>query len=353
MGKETNMRIIVDAMSGDRAPDAQLCGACDASAKYPGHSFVLVGDREVFRERAKALGLDISAFEIVHTDTVITMEDDPMCVTRGKKDSSMSVGLRLLAEDKGDAFVSSGNTGALFTGAILIVRKIRGVQRPSIGAILPLANPTLLLDSGANLTVTDEQYEQFAVMGSSYMKYVMKLSDVRVGLLNNGTEAHKGTEAVIAANERLARCGEIHYVGNVEAGMATAGACDVLVSDGFNGNIFLKTVEGSGKLLLGELKKAFLSGMSGKVAALLMKKQLTALKCRFDAREHGGAPILGVKKPVIKAHGSSDRLAFANAIRQAISYAESGAIDAIAGSMAEFAARKNAEKTKESSEEQG
>lgn len=345
------MRVIVDVMSGDGAPDAQLLGVCDAAAVSPGHSFILVGNREVIRERADALGLDLSAFEVVHTETVITMEDDPMCVNRAKKDSSMSVGLRLLAESRGDAFVSSGNTGALFTGATLIVRKIKGVQRASLGALLPLANPTLLIDSGANLVVTEEQYEQFAVMGSAYMKYVMKLPEVRVGLLNNGTESHKGTEIVIAANARLSECTDIKYVGNVEANMATAGACDVLVSDGFNGNIFLKAVEGTGKLMLGELKSAFLSGTSTKLAALLMKKQLGVMKKRFDTREHGGAPILGISKAVVKAHGSADRLAFSRTVLQAITYAESAAIPKIAASMEQFTAKRKAAKAEEEGHE--
>lgn len=338
------MKIIVDVMSGDNAPDAQLSGVYEANKMYPGHSFVLVGNTATIHKWAKDRGTDISAFEIVHTDTVITMEDDPMCVIRAKKDSSMAVGLRLLSEGAGDVFVSSGNTGALFSGATLIVRKIKGVQRASIASLLPLGVPMLLIDSGANLVISEEQYEQFAVMGSAYMKYVMNVPEPRVGLLNNGTESCKGTDAVIAANARLSACSDIRYVGNVEASMATAGACDVLVCDGFNGNIFLKTVEGSGKLLLGEIKTMFYSGVTSKLAALLIKKRLMTLKKRFDSREHGGAPILGISKPVIKAHGGSDKLAFRNAIRQAIAYAGSPAIPELVKSMKQFTEKKQAMK---------
>ena len=196
------MRIIVDVMGGDKAPAETVKGVIQASQEFNA-SFILVGNREDIERIAEENDFDIRRMDIVHTETVITMEDDPLCVVRGKQDSSMSVGLRMLAEGQGDAFVSTGNTGALFTGATLIVRKVKGVQRAGIGTILPLQNPVLLLDTGANVTVTDENLEQFGVIGSTYMSKMYGLESPRVGLLNNGAEESKGTELQRSAYQRL------------------------------------------------------------------------------------------------------------------------------------------------------
>ncbi len=208
-------RIVVDMMGGDLAPLETVKGVCMAAREYEAE-YILVGNEPELLRVAKENGLSLDGFRIVHTDTVITMEDDPLSVTRSKADSSMSVGLRLLASDEGDAFVSTGNTGALFTGANLIVRKIKGARRPAIGAVLPMQPPVLLVDSGANITVTPEYYDQFAVMGSVYMKKMMGVDSPRVGLLNNGAEAHKGTETVIEAHRALSVNPMINFVGNVE-----------------------------------------------------------------------------------------------------------------------------------------
>ena len=236
------MRIIVDVMGGDHAPEETVKGVCMAAKELP-QTYILVGNRREIERVAAENQLDISGFEIVHTETVITMEDDPLCVNRAKKDSSMSVALRMLADGEGDAVVSAGNTGALFTGATLIVRKLKGLQRAAIGTVLPFGNATLLMDSGANVTVTDEVLEQFAVMGSAYMRAIYRVENPRVGLLNNGTEECKGTELQQAAYQRLKANEDINFVGNIEGGAAPMGACEVLVTDGFKGNIFLKTVE--------------------------------------------------------------------------------------------------------------
>lgn len=336
------MRIIVDVMGGDKAPEETVKGVIQAAKEFNA-SFILVGNRDDIERITAENKFDIRRMDIVHTETVITMEDDPLCVVRGKQDSSMSIGLKMLAEGQGDAFVSTGNTGALFTGATLIVRKVKGVQRAGIGTILPLGNPVLLLDTGANVVVTDENLEQFGVIGSAYMSKMYGLESPRVGLLNNGAEECKGTELQRAAYQRLKNNSDINFVGNIEGNILPFNSCDVIVADGFTGNVLLKTVEGLGKLLLGKLKEVLYSSTTTKLAALTMKKQLGGMKKQFDASEYGGSPILGISKPVIKAHGSSDAKAFKNAIRQAITYAESGAIYDIATSARAYSEKKKAE----------
>lgn len=338
-------------MGGDRAPEETVKGVIMAAQEFNA-SYILVGNRFEIERIAQENDFDIRRMDIVHTETVITMEDDPLCVVRGKQDSSMTVGLRMLAEGHGDAFVSTGNTGALFTGATLIVRKAKGVLRAGIGAIVPLQVPVLLLDTGANIAVTEENLEQFAVMGSAYMRKMYGLEQPRVGLLNNGAEETKGTPLQQAAYKRLAACEEIRFVGNIEGSVAPFDTCDVLVTDGFTGNIFLKTVEGLGKMLLSRLKSVFYSSTVTKVAALGVKKQLAEMKKDYDPAEHGGAPILGISKPVIKAHGSSDAKAFKNAIRQAINYADSGAIYDIAEAAKQYAERRKAAQERKKQEAQ-
>ena len=335
------MKIIVDVMGGDHAPLEMVKGVCMAAKEFP-NAYVLVGNRNEIERVARDERLDISGFEIVHTETVITMEDDPLCVNRAKKDSSMSVALKMLADGEGDAMVSAGNTGALFTGATLIVRKLKGLQRAAIGTVLPFGKAMLLMDSGANVTVTDEVVEQFAVMGSAYMHAIYGVETPRVGLLNNGTEECKGTELQQTAYQRLKANKDICFVGNVEGGAAPFGVCDVLVTDGFTGNIFLKTVEGVGKLMFSKIKTTLYSSLVTKLAALVIKKPMKAMKKELDPSELGGAPILGISKPVVKAHGSSDAKAFKNAIRQVIGYAESGAIEELAACAASLGEKKKA-----------
>ena len=344
------MRIIVDVMGGDNAPLETVKGVCAAAAEYNA-SYILVGNQPEIEKVAEENALDLTRFEIVHTETVIEMEDDPLSVVRAKSDSSMSVGLRLLAEGKGDAFVSTGNTGALFTGATLIVRKVKGIQRAALAMILPADPPLLLLDCGANVVVTDEYLEQFAVMGSAYMQRMFDLERPRVGLLNNGTEECKGTELQIAAYRRLSACERINFIGNVEGTAFPQGVCDVLVTDGFTGNIVLKTVEGVSKLMMRAMKDIFYANTVTKVSALMVKNRVGDFKKRFDATEHGGAPLLGISRPVIKAHGSSNANAFKNAIRQAIAYSNSGIIYDIADAAAEFMAAKKAAKEAEKATE--
>lgn len=347
------MRIIVDIMSGDRAPLEMLLGVQRAAMQdfSKGVEYTLVGDENVIRKLADENKIDISKFSLVHTDIVLTMEDEPQCIMRDKKNSSMGLGLQLLAKGEGDAFVSAGNTGALFSGASLIVKRIPGIQRAGIGAILPLSAPFMLMDSGASVKPNEDYMHGFAIMGSAYMKAIYSIDNPRVALVNNGTEEHKGTELQQAAYVKLSESKYINFIGNVEGNKLPLGACDVAVSDGFTGNVLLKTVEGMGKLMSNELKAMFKSGLGGMIAYLLMRKQMKNFKKKFDAKEHGGAPILGITRPVIKSHGSSDAKAFSNAIRQAVGCVNNHVTEIIAAEAAKLAADKLEEKNKVKAEE--
>ena len=304
----------------------------------------MIGDREQIEQIAKENQLDLSPFTIVHTTDVMTMEDDPLSIRRAKKDSSMAVGLRMLANGEGDAFVSTGNTGALFTGATLLVRRIPGIQRSALATILPGQNPVMLLDCGANVVVEPAYLEQFALMGSIYMKKMFSIDSPRVALLNNGTESCKGTPMHVETYQRLSQLNCINFVGNVEANRFAFNTCDVLVTDGFTGNILLKGIEGLGKLLFGSIKETLRGGVLTMLGALLIKKPMRAMKKQMDPNEYGGAPLLGIAHPVIKAHGSSNAKAFKNAIRQAIQYAESGMIEEIAKEATYFTEQRKQER---------
>ena len=342
-------RIIVDMMGGDLAPAETVKGVELAKNELgPDIEYILVGNKKEIEQVAEENCIDLEPFRIVDTEVVITMEDDPRAVVRAKSDSSMSIGLRMLKEGEGDAFVSTGNTGALFTGANLIVRKLKGVRRPAIAALVPLQTPILLVDSGANVIATPQYLEQFAIMGSAYMKSVMGVDEPRVGLLNNGVEEHKGTELQIETYKLLGANKDINFVGNVEANSAVAGGCDVLVTDGYTGNIFLKAIEGLGKMMLKTLKGVFYKNAKTRMSALLVKEEIGGMKKTFDASEMGGAPILGIAKPVIKAHGSSDAKAFKNAIRQAIAFADANIGDEIEAALEKLSEDK---KQKESASE--
>lgn len=323
------MKILIDAMSGDNAPLEILKGVEAAIKEFKEHNIILVGDENVISDIAVKNDINLSDVEIIHSDSVISMEDNPLSVIRDKKDSSMSVGFKTLSKGEVDAFVSAGNTGALITGATIIVRRIRGINRAAIASILPLSCPVLLMDSGANLTVTSDNIIQFAFMGSKYMEKIYEIDRPRIGQLNNGTEYNKGNQLQTESFQMLSECG-LNFVGNVEAKEVPFDICDVLVTDGFTGNIFLKSVEGMGKFLMGTLKEVLTTNLVTKVSTLTMKEKIKDMKYRFDASEHGGAPILGISKPVIKAHGSSDAKAIKNAIRQAIFFVESGINDEIA-----------------------
>lgn len=321
-------RIIVDCMGGDKAPGEMLAGVVAARAELDG-DYLLVGVREQMEAAARERGIDLSGYEILEAETVITMQDDPMCVLHAKKNASMTVALRALRDGQGDAMVSTGNTGALFTGASLIVKRIPGVHRAAIGTVLMFERPFLLLDSGANVTIQPDFLPQFAVMGSAYMKGLFGMESPRVGLLNNGTEEHKGTPLLVEAHQLLSATPGINFVGNVEPTALPFDVCDVAVTDGFTGNICLKAFEGVSKFILHGMKDIFMTNTLTKMSALGIKRPLAEFRKKVDTAEYGGSPILGLCKPVIKAHGSSDARAFANAIRQATRLCETGVLDGL------------------------
>lgn len=321
------MRIIIDVMSGDNAPAELIRGAVLAAQSYKA-DFTMVGDESVIRRVCYENDFDISGLrlDIEHSRQIVTMEDQPLCVVRDKSDSSMAIGLKMLAEGRGDAFISAGNTGALHAGSTLIVRRIKGVKRSAIATLLPFQEPLMLIDSGANTEVSKEQLEQFAVMGSIYMNNILGVSHPRVGLANIGTEPTKGTKQLVEAYEYLAQSDSINFVGNIEGKQIPFSACDVLVCDGFTGNIILKLTEGLSSFLLKKLKGVMTSNVLTKVSALSMKGKLTEMKKAFNAADYGGAPMLGISKPVIKAHGSSGAEDIKNAAKQAITFINTGVI---------------------------
>ena len=316
-------------MSGDKAPLEILKGAAIAAKKFKNAELVLVGDENIISDIAVKNEINLTGISIINAKNVITMEDNPLSVIRDKKDSSMSVGFKALANNEVDAFVSAGNTGALVTGATIIAKRIPGINRAAIASILPLSCPVLLMDSGANLTVTSDNICQFAFMGAKYMEKIYKIDRPRVGQLNNGTEYNKGNALQTESYQMLSDSG-LNFVGNVESKEVPFGVCDVLVTDGFSGNIFLKSIEGMGKFMLGTLKDVLTTNIVTQLSTLTMKEKIRDMKHRFDASEHGGAPLLGISKPVIKAHGSSDAKAILNAVRQAIFFVETGINDDIA-----------------------
>ena len=319
------MRIAVDVMSGDNAPLELIKGAVEAAAEFDA-DIVLCGDEGIINYVAFQNDIDISRMSIKHASQVIVMEDAPLCVMKEKRDSSMAAGLDMLAQGEVDAFISAGNTGALLAGSTLIVRRIKGIKRAAIATVLPFSPPVLLVDSGANVEVAPRDYVQFGVMGSAYAEKLFELHRARVGLLNNGTEYNKGTPRTKEAYQYLSECGEIDFVGNIEGKTIPFDSCDVLVTDGFCGNVVLKFAEGMGALMIKTMKEMFTRNTLTKLSALAMKEQLKEVKKTFNASEYGGAPLLGISKPVIKAHGSSDAFALKNAVKQAINYAGSGII---------------------------
>lgn len=326
------MKIIVDAMGGDNAPVCNVRGALAAAKEYK-VDIVLVGKGEqILKVLADdGIGELPAGIEIAHADQVITMEDNPATAFKEKKDSSMTVGLNMLRDGKGDAFVSAGSTGALLSAATLITKRIKGIRRAALAPVLP-GSGAVLIDCGATAECTPEYLLQFAFMGSYYAGHALGKPEPRVGLLNIGAEPSKGTSLQVETYELLKKAGKegsINFVGNVEAREAVEGAVDVIVTDGYAGNIMLKTMEGTGLLLVRELKKVFMSSLKSKLAYLLVKDGMKDLKKMMDSNEVGGTALLGISKPVIKAHGSSNDYAIKNAIRQAVQFANSGIIEDI------------------------
>ena len=325
------MKIIVDAMGGDHAPEEIVRGALEAHRAH-GMEILLVGRAAEVLRAVEACGEKTlpAGVEIRDASEVVEIEDDPATAFKMKKDSSLTVGLNLLRDGAGDAFVSAGSTGALLAGATLVVKRIRGIRRAAMGPVIPTAAGKLVLcDCGANAECTPEYLLQFAYLGSYYAKRVLEIEKPRVALLNIGAEEEKGDalrREACALLKEAGEAGRIHFAGNLEANEAMMGGADVLVADGFTGNVMLKSLEGTAKFLLKELKGVFLSSAKTKMAAALVKPGLAEMKKLLDPGEIGGTPFLGISKPVIKAHGSSDARAVRNAILRAKEYAESGFI---------------------------
>lgn len=328
------MKIIVDAMGGDNAPQAPVRGAIQAIREL-GAEVILVGRGEEILEVIHGDGMAELpvGLEITHADQVVEMCDNPATAFKEKKNSSLTVGLNLLKEGVGDAFVSAGSTGALLSAATLVVKRIRGIRRAALAPVVPTGKGgAVLIDCGATAEGTPEFLLQFAFMGSYYAERVLGRPEPKVGLLNIGAEPSKGTGLQQEAYLLLKKAGEegrINFVGNVEAREAVEGAVDVIVSDGYSGNIFLKTMEGAGLFLGREIKKMFLKNAKTKLAALLVKGELGEFKKLMSADEVGGTALIGISKPVIKAHGSSDAYAIRNAVRQAMNFCKAGIIEDI------------------------
>ena len=329
------MRIIVDAMGGDNAPAEIVKGAIEAVREY-NIDITLVGRENEVRaclknEHAEELGARV---KVVNADEVVEMEDDPSTVLRTKKNSSMAVALTMLHDGEGDACISAGSTGALLAGATLIVKRVKGIRRAALAPVLPNGGKgAMLIDCGANVECTPEYLLQFAYMGSFYARTIMGCPKPRIGLLNVGAEDTKGSalqKETFALLKEADTAGNINFIGNVEARYIFFDTVDVVITDGFSGNIMLKSIEGTAKFVSVNLKALLMSGVKSKLGALLVKSKLGELKKILDPSEIGGTAMLGITKPVIKAHGSSDARAVKNAINQAICFTRSGIAEEIA-----------------------
>ena len=326
------MKIIVDAFGGDNAPLEILKGCAESVQKY-GVEIILTGKESTIKEVAAENGISLERMEIVDCEDVLTMHDSAESVLKAKQDSSMSVGFRLLAEGKGDAFLSAGNSGALCVGATLLIKRIKGIKRPAFAPVIPSATGCLmLLDGGANVDCRPDMLRQFAVMASVYMEKVMKIDKPRVGLANVGTEEHKGND-LYRETYGILKDSKLNFVGNVEGRDIPRGVCDVVVCDGFTGNMILKTYEGVAAVLMKEIKNIFAGSTKGKLAAALVMKDLKSMKSRFDYNTYGGAPILGASKPVFKVHGDAKAVTVVNAIGLCRDYVAANAIDVISASL--------------------
>ena len=322
------MKIILDAMGGDLAPEAPVLGAIQAAKDF-GAQITLVGRGEEILEAMRKNGIDTlpDGVEIANADDVVDMHDDPARVIRQKPNSSMVMGLKMLSDGQGDAFISAGSTGALLTGATLLVKRVKGVRRAAMGPAMPnkAGGKTVILDCGANAECTPEFLLQFGLIGSLFAKKNLGVANPRVGLLNIGTEDTKGTPLQKQAYALLTQAHEkglLNFVGNVEARGVPLGEVDVVVCDGFSGNVLLKSIEGTASFMGSLMSKMFKKNLFSKLAAALVMKDIKAFKKLLDYREIGGTQFLGIKKPVIKAHGSSDVRAFRNAVHQAMEAAK-------------------------------
>lgn len=318
------MKIIVDAFGGDNAPLEIVKGCIDAKNEY-GVDIVLIGTKDL-ESICKDNDLSLEDFEVIIADSVIDQNDPGTVVLKEKSDSTMAVGLKMLADGEGDAFISAGNSGALCAGATLLVKRIKGIKRPGFATVMPKEDGFfMLMDAGANVECKPNMLLQFGTMASIYMEKVMKINNPTVGLANVGTEPHKGTDLQLEAYDLLKES-NLNFIGNIEARDIPAKGCDVVVCDGFTGNMILKTYEGVAMTLLNQIIGIFKSSLMSKIAAAMLLPQLKKFKKQYDYNEFGGAPILGCSKPVFKAHGSAKAKTFKNAIRLTKSYVENDVV---------------------------
>ena len=329
------MNILLDAMGGDNAPDANIKGALKAIDQIKAE-VTLIGKEEVIRSKIKEFsGKEMEEvsprLKIKNATETIEMEDQPTVAIKHKKDSSMVVGFRMLKEGEGDVFISAGNSGALLAGATLLVGRIKGIDRPALAGILPAYKSRLvLMDCGANTNCKPINLLQFAQMSTIYLRNTFGIKRPAIGLLNIGTEETKGNELVRESYQLLKEKSEelnINFVGNVEGRDAFSGKIDAIVTDGFTGNVFLKTTEGIGKFVKRSLVESFTENIFTKISYLIAKKPIKSLSKAMDYKSYGGALFLGVKKPVVKAHGSSDEILFEFTIKQAEKFVENKAVD--------------------------
>lgn len=330
------MRVVVDAFGGDNAPLEIIKGASLASLEYS-TEITLTGNEKTIKQIIAENNLSFyGELRIVDTDDVISMHDEPTSLVKAHSESSMALAFKELAEDRADAFVSAGSTGAIVVGGTLIIKRIKGVKRPALAGIIPAPKGHyMLMDMGANAECRPEMLCQFGIMASAYLEGVEGKKSPEIGLLNIGTEDTKGGELQKEAY-RLMTEAPINFVGNIESREMPKGVCDAVITDGFTGNIALKLIEGSAATLFSLIKEVFYKSLPNKLAALVVKKDLSKVKRLMDSSEVGGAPLLGVRKTVIKAHGSSNAKAVKNAIGQAVKFTETGVIEKISAALSEI-----------------
>ena len=322
------MKIIIDAFGGDNAPLEIIKGARMAKDEY-GVDILLTGSESKIKAVAAENDIKIDDMQIANADEIITMEDDPSAVIKTKKNSSMALGFDLLARGEGDAFISAGNSGALVMGATMIIKRIKGVKRPAFAPVLPtLKGCSMLIDGGANVECRPEMLSQFAVMGSIYMNKVIGIDNPTIGLANCGAEEHKGTP-LYQETYQLLKSSDLNFIGNVEGRGVPEGESDVVVADGFTGNIILKMYEGVAGALMGKIKVIFTKNIKNKLAAALVLSDMKEMKKQFDYNEYGGSPILGVSKPVFKAHGSSKARTIKSAVGLTVEFVKNDVVNEI------------------------
>ena len=330
------MRIILDGMGGDNAPGAIVEGAVLASKEID-HEIVIIGKEEIINQELKKYKYNNDKITVADAREVISNDEAPVRAVRSKKDSSIVKGINMVKNGDGDIFISAGSTGALLSGGLFILGRIQGIDRPALASIYPIVggDPSLLVDAGANAECKPNNLLEFGMMGNIYMEKVIGRPSPRVGLVNIGTEAAKGSTLTKAAYELLEQS-DMNFVGNVEAREVPKSACDVIVCDGFTGNVVLKLTEGLAWNILQVIKKKFTDGVKAKLGAALLIDKLGELKKEFDYSEYGGAPILGVKGPIVKMHGSSSANAVKNTILKGIPFVEENVVETIQNSVLEI-----------------